>query len=125
MRLLAFITTLLFIGVALAQAQKPPAATPTPNFCDVTYSVETETTLDNDDVNSSSITIRAMPYADVQEDHARQLKILDVISKEQNKGGPYTVTVTETNTCDGGNTVRISSGSIYAEGITLAGSTRI
>lgn len=125
MKLVLAITLMLYAGSLAAQATKPPPPASTPNFCDVTYSMDVETTADQDDVSSASITVRANPYQDVAEDHKRQVRILDQISKEQDKGGPYSVTVTETNTCDGGNTVRINTGSIYADGITLEGATRI
>ena len=90
----------------------------------MTYSVETETK-DHFNVGSASGTMYSVPWADVADNHAKQMKVLDQLSKEQDKGGEYEVTVTETNTCEDGVTVRVADGSALIMGLTLAGSVRV
>ena len=111
---------------AQAPAPAPTAApTATPNICDQTFSVVTET-VDGDLVAyMPGPFIAAQPYADVQSNHAEQVKILKVLSQEQNKGGPYTITVSETTSCDGGATRRVADGSLYVEGVTLNGMNKV
>lgn len=120
------VSALAISALAYAQGNKPtpPTAADLNKLCDVTYSMDMETK-DNQDVGSSSITLRAVPWVDVQDNHKKQLRILDALSKEQDKGGDYEITVTETNTCDGGPTVRIASGSALILGVTLEGSVRV
>jgi hypothetical protein len=63
--------------------------------------------------------------ADVNDNHAKWMKVLDVASKEQDKGGPYEVEISEYRNCDGGGTVKISDGSVLIKGMTLAGATKV
>ncbi len=62
---------------------------------------------------------------DVQDNHAKQVKILSELSKKQNKQGPYTVTISETWVCDGGPVQRVPTGSAYVEGVTLQGAVEV
>lgn len=124
---------MLFVPLfACAQATKapapapaaPPAATPpagSPNVCDQTFSAVTETAEGDLVMYLPGPFLAAQPWVDVQSNHAEQVKVLSVLSKEQNKGGPYTITVSETIACDGGATKRVADGSIYVEGVTLNG----
>lgn len=123
--------TLLLALVLLpfvASAQQPtPAAAPTaaPNICDQTFSAITETADHDMVMYLPGPFIAAQPWADVQANHAEQIKVLKVLADEQNKGGEYTVTVSETNACDGGPTVRVPSGSLFVEGVTLKGLNKV
>lgn len=113
--------------VVLQAQQAAPNATPTatPNMCDQTFSGVIETS-DGDLVGYiPGATGMAQPYADIEFYHKEQVKIVSAASKEQNKNGPYTITLTETTTCDGGATKRIADGSIYVEGVTYEGMNRI
>lgn len=67
----------------------------------------------------------AIPMADVNDNHAKWLKVLDAASKEQDKGGPYQVELSEFRSCDGGGMVKITDGSVLIQGMTLAGATRV
>ncbi len=108
-----------------AKAPAPKAApASTPNFCDVAYSALTETG-DNDRVAFPVLEFSAVPWADVVDNHAKQLRIVSELSKQQDKGGDYIITVTETNTCDDGPTVRVASGSVYVMGVTLDGAVKV
>lgn len=111
---------------ALAQTPATRAApSATPNFCDQAFSSVYEDIDHNVVAISPPTVIYALPWADVQDNHAKQVKVLNELAKQQNKGGDYTVTVTETNTCDAGPTVRVTSGSLYVEGVTLAGAVAV
>jgi hypothetical protein len=123
-----FISLLVFLVSFTAYAAAPAtqaAPSATPNFCDQAFSSVTE------DADHNLVSIAppfvqyAVPYADVVDNHKKQEKVLAELAKQQNKGGEYTITVTETNTCDGGPTVRVASGSAYVEGVTLAGSVAV
>lgn len=106
-------------------ALRAPTASGTAQFCTVSYSFYVEDK-DRNRVTGGEATVNANPWADVQEDHVRQVKVLRIITAAQNKGGPYTVTATEVLNCDNATeNARPSEGSIFAEGITLAASTQI
>jgi len=124
-----YLPLLLFAVPAFGQEKAPPDPSTPPTYtagkiCDVTYSADTETK-DHYDVASAVITLKAVPWVDVEDNHKKQMKVLDQMSKEQDKGGEYEVTVTETNTCEDGVTVRIADGSALIMGMTLAGSVRV
>lgn len=118
---------------AVAWAATPPAI-PLPTevpptytagkICDVTYAFEGETK-EAFDVGSMAITLRAVPWVDVLDNHKKQMKVVDIMSKVQDKGGEYSLTLVETNTCDGGNTVRIDEGSVFVTGVTLDGAVKV
>jgi hypothetical protein len=63
--------------------------------------------------------------ADVNDNHAKWLKVLNVASQQQDKGGPYDAEMSEFRSCDGGGTVKIADGSVLIKGMTLAGLTRV
>jgi hypothetical protein len=106
----------LLILAALA-AFAPFAAA---QVCDVTYTAEVETAAGND-VSSSSLTLRGVPIADVLDNSAKALKVLDVLSKQQDKGGVYTLETGEVRSCDGKPPERIAVTSVQLKGITLHG----
>ena len=91
--------------------------------CDVTYTAEVETMAGND-VSSASLTLRAVPFADVLDNSARALKVLDVLSLEQNKGGVYKLETGEVRSCDGKPPERVAATSVELRGITLHGANR-
>lgn len=106
-------------------ALRAPTASGTAQFCTVSYSFYVEDK-DRNRITSGEATVNANPWADVQEDHVRQVKTLRIIAAAQNRGGPYTATATEVLNCDNATeNARPAEGSIYAEGITLAASTQI
>jgi hypothetical protein len=122
----------LLLFSAVAVAQKPPASadigTP-PTYqagkvCDATYAVEVET-VDHFNVSSAQGSAYSIPWVDVEDNHKKQMRVLDALSKEQDKGGQYEITVTETNTCEDGVTVRVADGSAYVTGVTLDGSVKV
>lgn len=90
--------------------------------CDVTYSVDTATA-DGNDVGTSVTVVRALPMADVLDNAAKFNQVLDVASKEQEKGGPYTGTMDEVRVCDGGKPVKAQG--IEVRGVTLKGANKI
>ena len=92
--------------------------------CDVTYTVEVETAAGND-VSSGSTTIYGLPMADVLDNHAKNLKVLDALSKRQDKGGPYTIETGEYRACDGGAKTKIDAGSVMVKGVTLKGANEV
>lgn len=104
----------LFLAAPLALAQT----------CDVTYGFESET-MGGQDVGDGSLTLRALPMSEVDFNHARQLKVLNAMSKEQdnvkrNEGGVYRVDVFEIRACDGGPGVKNAEGSASIQGISYA-----
>jgi len=103
----------LFASAAFAQS-----------VCDVTYTAEVET-MAGQDVSSSSLTLRAVPFADVQDNSARALRVLDLLSKEQDKkDGVYVLTTGEVRSCDGKPPERVAATSVELRGITLKGANR-
>jgi len=90
------------------------------SVCDVTYTAEVETVAGND-VSSSSLTLRGVPFADVLDNSAKALKVLDVLSKQQDKGGVYVLETGEVRSCDGKPPERIAVTSVQLKGITLHG----
>ena len=93
------------------------------SVCDVTYTAEVET-MAGQDVSSSSLTLRAVPFADVQDNSARALRVLDLLSKEQDKGGVYKLETGEVRSCDGKPPERVAATSVELRGITLKGANR-
>jgi len=120
---------LLFSAVAVAQ-KTPSADIGTPptyqagKVCDATYAIEAET-VDHFNVSSAQGSLYSIPWVDVEDNHKKQIRILDALSKEQDKGGQYEITVTETNTCEDGVTVRVNDGSAYVTGVTLDGTVKV
>lgn len=121
---------LLFALPAFAQTPTPSADIGTPptyqqgKICNVTYASFSETK-DHFEIGSTLIKLSSVPWVDVEDNHKKQMRVLDALSKEQDKGGQYEITVTETNTCEDGVTVRVNDGSAYVTGVTLEGTTRV
>ena len=109
MKRLLVLALSLFATAAFAQS-----------VCDVTYTAEVETVAGND-VSSSSLTLRGVPFADVLDNSAKALKVLDVLSKQQDKGGVYVLETGEVRSCDGKPPERIAVTSVQLKGITLHG----
>lgn len=136
---LLLVAALFFASFAFAQdapkAPKAPAATSKAAgnsvkgvVCDVWVSSDSDVTVAPGDVRDAGMFFAfgaAIPYADVEDNHRRGVKVLDLISKLQDKGGPYTIVASEYRSCDGGPVTQITDGSIEARGITLAGTTQI
>lgn len=89
----------------------------------MTYTAEVET-MAGQDVSSASLTLRAVPFADVQDNSARALRVLDLLSKEQDKGGVYKLETGEVRSCDGKPPERVAATSVQLNGITLKGANR-
>ena len=121
---------MLIANAALAQTATPSADIGTPptyqagKICEVTYASFTETK-DHYRVGAMTVTLSSVPWVDVEDNHKKQMRVLDELSKQQDKGGQYEITVTETNTCEDGVTVRVNDGSAYVTGVTLEGSTKV
>jgi hypothetical protein len=115
--LMLFVSMLLFATVAVAQ----------PKVCDVTYTVDTNIKVGADefDVATAIAVVSAMPYADVLDNSDKALKVLNVMSKQGDKGGPYVIESGEVRSCDGGPPVKVAATSIMVSGVTLEGSNRI
>lgn len=104
------------IAIAIALLALPALA----QVCDVTYTAEVET-MAGQDVSSSSLTLRAVPLADVLDNSARALRVLDLLSKQQDKGGAYRLETGEVRSCDGKPPERVAATSVELRGITLKG----
>lgn len=112
------------LKILLAAAVLTASGAVVAQTCDVIYTIESETA-DGFDVGSGATTIRALPMADVLDNHAKGLKVIDEASKQQDKGGPYTIELGEFRACDGDVSVKVADGSILVKGVTLAGSNKI
>lgn len=110
MRFALFVLCSLFAGSLAAQV------------CDVTYTGEVETA-DGRDVSSSVLILRAVPMADVLDNSARALKVLDELSKHQGKG-PYNIETGEVRACDGKPPERVPATSVLLQGVTFAGANK-
>lgn len=120
----------LFSTLVLAQAPAQPKA-PDATWkatggvaCNVWYIVDSETK-DGFDAGLAYTFIPGVPMADVLDNHTKILRVLDQASKEQDKGGPYNIEMSEYRACDGGQAVKITEGSILIQGATLSGLNRI
>lgn len=130
--ILAGLVALAFAALAGAQAPPAPKA-PVPvgatggAVCDMIGVVDGSVLLDGVEYDAGYVYsfMPAIPMADVNDNHAKWLKVLDEASKQQDKGGPYEVELSEYRTCDGGGTVKISDGSVVIKGMTLAGLTKV
>jgi len=91
--------------------------------CDVTYVLDVDTGERN--VSTVTTQVYGVPMADVLDNHARGLRIINELSKVQDRGGPYNVEVSETRTCDGGVAVKVPDGGIMVKGVTLKDNNRI
>lgn len=123
MRLLSLFAFVLLPTLAFAQA---PAAAPkaNPAACDVTYTMESETA-DGRDVMNSKLAVYALPYAEVQDNSRKGLRVIDVASRQQDKGGTYSIELGEYRVCDGGPVEKVAANSILVKGVTLRGANRI
>ena len=92
--------------------------------CDVTYSVDTETA-DGQNVMTSSTTLYAVPMADVLDNSARGLRVVNIMSQSDGKGGPYSIETGEVRSCDGKPPERVAANSVMVKGVTLKDSNRI
>lgn len=116
----------LFGCVALLAIAASMSAAVAAQTCDVTYSAETET-MAGQNVSDASVTLYGVPMSEVDFNHARQMKVLNAMSKEQDakKDGMYRTDVTEYRACDGGAKTKVDSGSASIQGISYAGTVRI
>lgn len=99
--------------------------------CDLTFGFESET-MTGYNISKGEAIAYAMPIAEIEFYHARQMKTLDAMSKEQDKcksndNDCYRVDVYEERACDGKAAVRqpIGQGSASIQGMTYAGSIRV
>lgn len=88
--------------------------------CDVTYTTEVETMAGNN-VSSSSMTLYGVPFADVEDNSVRAKRVLDALSKQQDKGGVYKLETGEVRSCDGKPPERVAATSVELRGISLHG----
>jgi len=96
--------------------------------CDVVYTVDTnivDASGTEHDVSTAVANVYALPMADVLDNSAKALKVLDVMSKLQDKGGPYTIETGEVRSCDGKPPEKVAATSVLVKGVTLNGSNRI
>jgi len=107
--------------VAALAALTPVAFAQT--VCDVTYTAEVET-MTGQDVSSSSLTLRAVPFADVKDNSERSLRVLEILSKAQDKGGVYKLETGEIRACDGKPPEKFAPTSVELRGITLKDANR-
>jgi hypothetical protein len=98
-----------------------------PQVCDVTYTVDTNIKVGADefDVSTAITVVSAMPYADVLDNSAKALNVVNVMSKQGDKGGPYVIESGEVRSCDGGPPAKVPATSVMVSGVTLAGANRI
>jgi len=106
MKRLLILALMVFAPLSIAQV------------CTVTFSTECETK-DGNDCGMAMGTTPAMPMADLLDNAAKFNKVLDVASKVQEKGGPYTLEMNEYRVCDGGAQVKAQG--IEVRGLTLQG----
>jgi hypothetical protein len=92
--------------------------------CDVFYMMEVETA-DGYDVSSAENKVYGIPMEDVNDNLAKQKKVLSVASEQQDKGGPYNVELSEFRACNGGAKTKNDAGSILIKGATLKGINKI
>jgi len=123
------VCTMIFSAFVLAQVPPPPkppvvAGQTGGTVCDITYTTNAET-IDGYDVGSIYIFLPAVPMADVIDNHRRNRKVLDIASREQDRGGQYNVEFSEYRACEGGASVKITEGGALIAGMTLGGWTRI
>ena len=127
-----FAALAMFVGGASAQpaAPKAPAVsagTAAGTVCDMIGVVDGSVIVNGVEYDSGYVYAfaPAIPMADVHDNHKKWMKVLNAASKEQDKGGPYEAEISEYRSCDGGGAVKISDGSVWIKGMTLAGSTRV
>lgn len=131
LRSAAIIAALAFSAAVAAQPvqPKPPTAVGSTGgaFCDMIGVADGSAIINGVeyDTGYSYAMTPAVPIADVNDNHQKWLKVLDAMSKEQDKGGPYQVEFSEYRSCDGGGVVKIDDGSVLIKGMTLAGATRV
>jgi hypothetical protein len=124
-----------FATLAFAQAASPPPAPKAPvatgntggTACDMIGIVDGSATINGVEYDTGYIYsfAPAIPMADVNDNHAKWMKVLNVASQQQDKGGPYDAELSEYRSCDGGGIVKISDGSVLIKGMTLAGMTKV
>lgn len=118
---------------AVAQGPPPMPKAPTPiassggQTCDMIGVIDSDVTIAGVAYDAGYMYTfgPAIPIADVNDNHAKWMKVLSVASEQQDKGGPYSSELSEYRSCDGGGVVKISDGSILIQGMTLAGVTRV
>ena len=105
----------MFSGAAFAQ------------FCDVIYTmdVDVQTTPGGEPLNINTIVGFAygLPLADAEANTKLGKKIINEVSKQQDKNGPYIATYSEMRSCDGKPATRADG--VFVQGVTLKGSVKI
>lgn len=95
-----------------------------PQVCDVTYTLKVVTSTGHN-VWTVTNTVYGLPFADVLDNSAKGLKVVDVMSKLQDKGGGYEVETGEVRTCDGKAPEKVAATSVMVKGLTLDGSNKV
>jgi hypothetical protein len=97
-------------------------------FCEIWWMVDGDVTMPDGSVVDGGITAGYGPptaWADVEDNFNRSKKVLDVMSKQQDKGGPYSTVATQLRRCDGGQVTQIMDGGIEVRGVTAKGAVEI
>lgn len=124
MRTAILVLLLCFSSLGLAKQAHAQA----PIACDVTYTVDTNAVDAQGvefDVATSVSVVTGMPYADVLDNSAKAFKVVDLMSKLQDKGGPYVIETGEIRSCDGKPPEKVMATSVMVKGLTLEGSNRV
>jgi hypothetical protein len=99
----------------------------TAQVCDVTYTMDS-TIVDaqgvEHDVGTTVTHLYGVPLADLEDNSAKMFKVVDLMSKLQDQGGPYMAETGEVRTCDG-KVERVLATSVLVKGLTLKGSNKV
>lgn len=116
MKRILLVAMLLFAGSVLAQT-----------VCDVVYTTDINVIEQGveRDVVTATTTVYGVPMADVLDNSTRALRIVNIASTLQDKGGPYNIETGEVRSCDGKPPERVAATSLLFKGVTLQGSNKI
>ncbi len=112
-------------------AKVPPTTSPAPPgyiLCDVIYTTDITTTDaqgGEHNIATGINTVWAIPYADALDNSKKGLVVVDLMSKLQDKGGPYDAETSEIRNCDGKGQAKYAPTSVLVRGVTLEGANQI
>lgn len=96
--------------------------------CDVTYTSDVDFIApdgSSHDASTTTTVVYGVPMSDVLDNNKKGLKIVDMASRLQDKGGPYEIETGEVRSCDGKPPERIAATSVLFKGVTLRGMNQI